>query len=138
MEHNSNDLEVMIWLYCQDSHPIGNKIECINQRVDLKGVSKNISWEIFSGRGKAWRTVTFVLQQSPMSESNNISLNISKFINIAGYYTKLNLSNYVIMGIELGNEFGNENLGTNISQWILNQYTFFVGTNRISMIASRI
>ena len=133
-EPTSNDLEVMIWMYYQDNQPIGNKVGTFNTYTTINGHLTNSTWEIWYGSANAWPTVSFILQNpSPVSYSN-ITLNISKFILEGGNISGENVSNHTLMGIEMGNEFGNESIARNISDWILYYYSFQVGENTIKVI----
>ncbi|MHB1440650.1 MAG: GH12 family glycosyl hydrolase domain-containing protein [Cuniculiplasma sp.] len=143
LEHNpkpgvnptNSDLEVMIWMYCQGSQPIGTNMGSFTQTVNLNNHNINATWEVWAGRANPWETVSFVLKSPLRSISSNISINISKFINEAGNVAKLNLSKYTIMGIEMGNEFGNENIPENISDWTLSYYAFSVSSNKILIVS---
>ncbi len=130
----SQDLEVMIWMYCQDNQPIGQQIGSFHMDASFNGNTINATWEIWYGKANAWPTVSFILEDPAVTMNSNISLNISKFIIEGGIVSGENLSNHTLMGIEMGNEFGNENLSTNISEWVLSYYSFDVDGSRINII----
>ena len=134
VEPNNNDLEVMIWMYDQDTSPIGTHIGNLSETITLNNHSINATWEIWAGFANPWETVSFVLGSPYNNMSSNISLNLSEFINEAGNVAKLNLSDYKLMGIEMGNEFGNEHIQENISDWILSYYAFSVYNSKIAMV----
>ncbi len=133
----NNDLEVMIWMYSQDNHPIGNQIGQYNITISINGHKMLSTWNVFAGRANPWETVSFVLNTKYSSSSSNITLNLSKFINKAGEDSHLNLSTYTMMGIEIGNEFGNENLANNVSDWSVSYYGFSIGTTDVILIKNR-
>lgn len=130
----ANDLEVMIWLYDQDTEPIGQPVSTFNSNIVDNGSVVNSSWTMWEGKGNTWPTVSFVLNNPSPVSSANISLNITKFLLGAGNYMHLNVHNYSLMGIEIGNEFGNEHLSENVSDWVMSNYVFTVDRKNIGII----
>ena len=134
VDPNQNDLEVMIWMYCQDNQPIGEKVGTFNSNITFNHKTYNAQWAVWFGKANAWPTVSFVLTNPEVLRESNISLNISKFIAFGGSVSKENMLNHTLMGIEMGNEFGNENIATNVSDWVINYYAFSVGNNTVKII----
>lgn len=137
VEPTNTDLEVMIWMYNQDTQPIGTEITTFNSPVIINGTFQMTTWEVWEGRANAWRTVSFVLETPWESSSSNISLNLSRFISDAGNITQTNLSRYFIMGIEMGNEFGNEQYPENISSFAVKYYSFLSDGNEIVLVGDK-
>ena len=134
VEPNQNDLEVMIWMYCQDNQPIGEKIGTFSSNITFNHKTYDAQWAVWFGKANAWPTVSFVLTNPAVLRNSNISLNISKFIDYGGIVSKENMLNHTLMGIEMGNEFGNENIARNISDWVINYYAFSVGNETVGII----
>ena len=100
----SGDLEIMVFLYNSNAPPDGNPIcsSCFSET----NPSGSTVWSIYEGIGGAGTTtITFLLTSPTPTSTSSIAVQLQDFIAKALSYHPMAAS-AVLMGIELGTEFG--------------------------------
>lgn len=130
---DNKDLEIMIWLYRYTQKPIGNLIN--ETKYDDIDSSNNIDrWEVWSGNGNIWKTISYVACYKNEINENSINLPLYKFIDNSKSIFEFNLSEYNQMGIELGCEFGNNNFKSSKIEIEIDKFSISTDNKTIEII----
>jgi hypothetical protein len=101
----SGDLEIMLFLYNSNAPPDGT-LTCSSCFSETNSSGQSTVWSIYEGIGGAGTaTITFLLTSPTPTSTRSIAVQLQDFIEKALSYHPMSAS-AVLMGIELGTEFG--------------------------------
>ncbi len=130
----SDDCEIMIWIYHSKQRPIGVIVDRFNLDCNLNGKKTQIPVDIWKGRGARWLTISFLFDRDMVPESAEISFELKDIFRVAINFMENTDPGQFLMGIELGTEFGNPDSRSTLLHWKLKKYIIENGKKKYNIL----
>ncbi|MGP6239256.1 GH12 family glycosyl hydrolase domain-containing protein [Cuniculiplasma sp. SKW4] len=131
---NSEEYEIMIWVFKNKQRPIGEKMGNTSIQCKIEGNYEECKFDLWYGSASQWKTITFTVDESSSMSGKRMEIPISQFLLESLKYMNKDSGEMYLMGLELGSEFGNPEHTYTKLQWKLEEYGLLAKNTSLNIV----